>query len=201
MTDKKTPKTRDIQRRQTYQRLFDAALAEFSRVGVDEARINTICEHAGVAKGTFFYHFPTKDHVLLARQHQLSERMAERIGSELSCVANAKEFLKRLTAIVLEEHDALGDLELVRQINLAILRQGGAQSLGVKKTAFGKVLIKQITQLQQRGILSPDVNATRFADCLRLSLFGFLINPQSSFNHERPTLSLLIDSLAASLTV
>jgi AcrR family transcriptional regulator len=201
MTPKKTPKTRDIQRQQTYQRLFDAALAEFSRVGVDEARITTICAHAGVAKGTFFFHFPTKDHVLLAQQRQLSKIMAERIETELSCVANAREFLNELTTIVHEVHDSLGDIKLVRQINLAILRNGGAQTLGIRKTAFGEALVKQINQLQQQGILCPDTNATHFADCLRLSLFGFLINPQSSFEHEQPALNLLIDSLAASLTV
>ncbi len=197
--NKKTPNTRDLQRQQTYQRLFDAALTEFARVGVDDTKINKICEQVGVAKGTFFFHFPTKDHVLLARQRQLSEIMAERIECELVSVVDPKGFLVGLADIVLGEHEALGDMELVRQINLAILRKGGSQTLGIDKTAFGEALIGQIKRLQQQGILRPDTDAAQLADCLRLSLFGFLVNPQNSFDQVQPTLNLLIDLLAASL--
>ncbi|QDX80539.1 hypothetical protein B9N43_04290 [Denitratisoma sp. DHT3] len=196
----KPPTSRDLQRQETFNRVYEAALAEFRRVGVDQSRVSDICERAGVAKGTFFFHFPTKDHVLLERQRRISEAMAARIENELGDVADAKAFLGGLTAIVLEEHQAVGDLELVRQINLAIVRLGGSPSLGIHHTAFGTALTAQIRHLQQAGILKKGIDAAKLTDTLRLSFFGFLVNPQSSFDTSRPRIALLTSLLAESLT-
>lgn len=200
MTPVKPPTQRDLQRQETFERVYETALAEFRRVGVDAARVSEICRQAAVAKGTFFFHFPTKDHVLLERQRRISAAMAERIERELGDAVDARSFLNRLIDIVLSEHQAIGDLELVRQINLAIVRQGGAQRLGVESTAFGGALTRQIKHLQQQGVLRKGIDAARLADTLRLSFFGFLLNPLSSFDTSRPRIALLAGLLAESLT-
>lgn len=199
MTNEKPPGAREIKRQQTYQRIFDASIEEFCRVGADEARVDQICKQVGVAKGTFFFHFPTKDHVLLARQRQISERMAKRIATELHDAPSANTFLSRLTGIIVKEHEAVGNLELVRQINLAIVRKSGSQNLNIGKTAFGFSLIEQIEHLQDAGVLNGRLDATELADCIRLSLFGFLVTPQTSFDQIRPKIALWAELMASSL--
>ncbi|MBK6403327.1 MAG: TetR/AcrR family transcriptional regulator [Rhodocyclaceae bacterium] len=194
-----SPTLRDLQRQETFERLYETALAEFHRVGVDAARVSEICRLARVAKGTFFFHFPTKDHVLLERQRRLSKAMAERIERELADVPDAKAFLGQLIDIVLSEHQAIGDLELVRLINLAIVRQG-TQRLSVQHTAFGNALTRQIRHLQQQGVLRKGIDATKLADTLRLSFFGFLLNPVSSLDTSRPRIALLANLLSDALT-
>ena len=57
--------SRTRHRLKTRDRVFAAALAEFRRVGVASAQIEDIVKTAGVARGTFYLHFPTKDHVLM----------------------------------------------------------------------------------------------------------------------------------------
>ena len=47
------------------ERLYQDALTLFRRDGFEAVPVSAICAAAGVAKGTFFNHFPTKDHVLL----------------------------------------------------------------------------------------------------------------------------------------
>jgi AcrR family transcriptional regulator len=66
----KTVSTREQQREETRRRLYAAALAIFRRDGVVAARTEDIAKAAGVSRGSFYFHFPTKEHVLL-------ERMAE----------------------------------------------------------------------------------------------------------------------------
>lgn len=44
--------------------LYTAALQQFRSRGYDAASVAEICRAAGVAKGTFFNHFPTKAHIL-----------------------------------------------------------------------------------------------------------------------------------------
>jgi AcrR family transcriptional regulator len=50
---------------ETRRRVYEAAIAEFQRVGVEAARIDDIVSAAGVSWGTFFHYFPSKDEVIL----------------------------------------------------------------------------------------------------------------------------------------
>ncbi len=196
---KRSRTRRDQQRADTRTRVFDAALAEFRRVGVESARVSDICRAAGVAKGTFFFHFPAKDDVLLERQRRISEAMAKRIESEIGAAHDAAEFIDRLVAIVLDEHMAVGDPELVRQINLAIVRRAGTSTLGAQHTAFGGALATQIRRLCGEGALRADIDPMGLADCLRLSFFGFLVDPQFAFDTGRSRMKVLGNLLAAAL--
>ena len=45
--------------------LVEAASALWSERGYDAVAVSDICERAGVSKGTFFYYFPTKEHLLV----------------------------------------------------------------------------------------------------------------------------------------
>lgn len=57
---------RDAKKAQVRQALYEAALTQFRTSGYEDASIADICKAAGVAKGTFFNHFPTKAHILAA---------------------------------------------------------------------------------------------------------------------------------------
>lgn len=65
---------------------MDTALELFSSVGYEKTMITDIVRKAGVAKGTFFYYFPTKEAVL--------EAVCTRWASELaiSCRLKSRHF-------------------------------------------------------------------------------------------------------------
>jgi AcrR family transcriptional regulator len=65
---------------QTRERLLGAAIAEFKRAGMAAADTAAVVSAAGVAHGTFFFHFPTKEHVLI----ELEKREEERMAAELN---------------------------------------------------------------------------------------------------------------------
>lgn len=56
---------RDRQREETRRRLYLAALDVFRRDGVHSCRIDDIAQKAEVSRAAFYFHFPTKEHVLL----------------------------------------------------------------------------------------------------------------------------------------
>lgn len=59
----------------TAQRLFDVAMDLFRKQGIDNTSVQQICDHADVAKGTFFNYYPTKEHLLLKCHDQFKESM------------------------------------------------------------------------------------------------------------------------------
>ncbi|MBN3509758.1 TetR/AcrR family transcriptional regulator [Mycolicibacterium nivoides] len=65
---------------QTRERLLGAAISEFKRDGMAAADTAAIASAAGVAHGTFFFHFPTKEHVLVELEHREQLRMATELG-------------------------------------------------------------------------------------------------------------------------
>lgn len=56
---------RERQRDETRKRLYHAALEIFARDGVAQCRIEDIAQKAEVSRAAFYFHFPSKDDVLL----------------------------------------------------------------------------------------------------------------------------------------
>ena len=70
---------RDERREQTKKRVYECALAIFRRDGVAAARIDDIAKLAGVARGTFYFHFPTKEDVLIERMRETETQIVQAI--------------------------------------------------------------------------------------------------------------------------
>ena len=51
---------------ETRGRILDAAVRRFAIAGYDAASVDDICSEAGVSKGAFYHHFPTKQAIFLA---------------------------------------------------------------------------------------------------------------------------------------
>jgi AcrR family transcriptional regulator len=64
-------------RRRTRSLLLDAALRVFARKGVGAAAIHEIAAEAGVANGTFYNYFRTREELLEAASLRLAERLVE----------------------------------------------------------------------------------------------------------------------------
>src|SRR5215813_12318999 len=56
---------RERQREDTRQRIYEAAMEIFRRDGFELARVDDVTKAAGVSHGTFYFHFATKDEVLV----------------------------------------------------------------------------------------------------------------------------------------
>ncbi len=64
---------RDSKKEALRAKLFDAALQRFRSDGYEATSVAAICKQVGIAKGTFFNHFPTKADVLAEWYQQIMD--------------------------------------------------------------------------------------------------------------------------------
>src|SRR5882762_6213485 len=63
------------------ERLFGAALKLFAEKGFAETTVEDVTNVADVGKGTFFNHFPSKDHILLAFGEMQLAKLQDAVNS------------------------------------------------------------------------------------------------------------------------
>ena len=118
---------RDDQTRETKRRLIGAAIGLLSEVGWRSTTVERIAERAGVAKGTFFVHFKTKEAIVVTLvQGQIGAASAAR-DAVLGSGGSAVERLKVATLTLGTQ--AATNIELSRAVLVASLENreiGGA---------------------------------------------------------------------------
>jgi TetR/AcrR family transcriptional regulator, transcriptional repressor for nem operon len=109
----RTTRTKPTAERRTD--LLDAGLEVFAERGYAKTTIAEIVERAGVAQGTFYLHFATKEALLFALQERFKERMVARAAAAIT--ASGADWSAKLDALVLvcfedytrqaDQHDVL----------------------------------------------------------------------------------------------
>lgn len=99
---------RAAQRLATRARVFDAALAEIGRSGLAGADVAAIATAAGVVRGTFYFHFPTKEHVLVELERAEEAKIVSKLRNTTTEPGNLIAMLSLLIRQVLAAERRLG---------------------------------------------------------------------------------------------
>ena len=113
--DAKTPRTE--RGRKTLRKLLDAAAVEFGEKGFHEASVSSITRRAGVALGSFYTYFDSKDALFRALVADMSEMVRSSARSALHPGMGALEIEKAALAAFL--HFAAEHKEVYRIIDEA----------------------------------------------------------------------------------
>ncbi len=84
---------------ETRERILAAAEECFARQGYDATGVAEICERAGVSKGAFFYHFPTKQAVFLELLGRWLEGLEQKLNLMRVEVSSVPEALLRMAGV------------------------------------------------------------------------------------------------------
>ena len=103
------------------QQIIDAAIRVFARNGYYNSRVSDIAREAGIAAGTIYLYFKTKDEILVTLFREKMAAWVASVRREIAGEPDAVAKLRKLVALhfqVLEQHP---DLAEVLQVEL---RQG-----------------------------------------------------------------------------
>jgi AcrR family transcriptional regulator len=159
---------RTKQRLETRDRIFDAALGEFRRVGVTATEIEDVVRAAAVARGTFYLHFPTKDHVLMELLRRQQQRLGERLHASRSLTLRA--FLRRAVDLMVE--NAIREAALYHELFAVIARH--ANEMRSEAGALVEVLMAYFAACQHRGAVRDDLTPLELTNVFLPGVYGLL---------------------------
>jgi AcrR family transcriptional regulator len=158
----------------TRERLLGAAIGEFRRTGAAKADVKAIASAAGVATATFYFHFPTKEHVLM----ELERREEERIAGELSrFFAESPPLHAVLTRVV----ELVGGLE--QRLGPPLFKDFLALHFSTARPPEEiwanhpviVVVVETLRRTREHGVIPPDVDPLYSAVFFLVGLYALLI--------------------------
>lgn len=174
---------REAQRRRTRARVLGAAIEEFQRAGTSSADINAIVEAAGVSRSTFYFHFPTKEHVLLELIRGDEDRLAEELSRFLDTPHDLPAVLNEIIRLVLALEKQWG-LSLFRDVTSLYFSPTLPQEENWLQHPTFVLLAAEIERSRHRGELYDDVDAYSSAAFFLVGLYALLTTNRES-NAER----------------
>lgn len=181
------PSAREAKRLQTRERLLGAAIAEFKRSGMTDADVGAIVSAAGVAHGTFFFHFPTKEHVLLELERREEDRISKRLRQFLQTGQDLPAVLNEAVRLVAGLERRLGGT-LFKDFLALHFSQTRPPVQDDDEHPVIVMVAEQIEHARVRGETDPDVIAVNSAVFFLLGLYALLTT-----THGWPTRTALLE--------
>lgn len=175
MTDANDRATvRELQRLATRERVYEAAVREFGRCGVANADISAIVLAAGVSRGTFYFHFPTKEHALAELARRAEAELASELARALSPAQDLATALSEVIRLVVAEDERLGRILFRDVLNLYF--SASQPELSDSTThPLVHIVIRQIEIARDRGDVYSDVEPGYSGVFFLIGLYGLLI--------------------------
>jgi AcrR family transcriptional regulator len=185
---------RKEQKEQTKQLLFDSAIELFKKQGFQNTTVQQISNHAGVAKGTFFNYFTSKEAALYAiGSHQIA--LLKDFKSEYKFCSSIEAAFKGLFSKMAAVNEEYGPNLLLSIFHIMTV-QKDFQQTELKMSCFLKeFLASMIKDGQESKEFSSSIEAEPFAQMIVNSYFGTLFH--WVHHYEQESLEELMASMAS----
>jgi AcrR family transcriptional regulator len=160
---------RDRQREETRRRVRESALAVFRRDGVAAAKIDDIVRGARVSRGTFYFHFPTKEDVIVELLRECEHRIAAAIA-KLPKTTRIERVLEVTCAKIAEEWE--GEPMLFQEVGGVAVRRAAASFRDGQRDPVSLALADGFRAAVARDELTEFLPAEVLADFFLVNAFS-----------------------------
>lgn len=171
---------KDARKLEVQRAIIDAGLRLFAEQGFSATTVDQITAAAGVAKGTFYYYFKTKEDLALAGLIPVLE------AAEAELTGRAQEpFAQQLAALFTRFHQWIAaNPELVWVWAVENLRRGKDEP---GAAIFHRMLTQMVASAQARG----EIRADRTAEAITVDLEGITLAQIVNWRSQEATGSLM----------
>ncbi|AIY45235.1 TetR/AcrR family transcriptional regulator [Mycolicibacterium fortuitum] len=191
MTPQIKQSARELRRLQTRERILGAAIAEFRASGMAGADVGAIVDVAGVAHGTFFFHFPSKEHVLLELERREETRMAAEFTHFLDSPHDLASALTELVRLISSLEQRFGPLLFKELLALHFSPTRPTKDEWSDHPMI-VLLVREIERARGDGEVHPEVDAFYSAAFFLLGIYGVLTTTANSRHRDAMLANLVI---------
>lgn len=164
---------REVRRLETRARIFDAALAEIGRAGLAAADVTAIASAVGVVRGTFYFHFPTKEHILVELERNEEAKIVAELRGTPTNDGNLASVLLLLVRHVLAAERRLGPVVFRDMLGLHFSSTRPVED-EVTEHPLAQFLSGAITAAQHAGRVPQDADPSELGVFFLTGLFALL---------------------------
>src|SRR5216683_6261817 len=132
------------------QQIIDAAIRVFARTGYYNSRVSDIAREAGIASGTIYLYFPTKDEILVTLFREKMAQWVALVRREIAAERGAEAKIRKLVALHFAVLEGDPDLAEVVQVELRqgqkFFRGASAHEVAAYFALIGSVLEEGVGQ-------------------------------------------------------
>jgi TetR/AcrR family fatty acid metabolism transcriptional regulator len=150
--------------------ILDAAVRAFARDGYHQARMADVAREAGVAAGTIYLYFRSKDDLLISIFEEKVQAFIENFRGRVNQEQGAVAKLKKLVELHLYEMQDHQDLATVFQLDLRQSRRFMSAYPKLNLKNYFDLIGEIIEEGQQHGVFRQDL----YVGAVKRALFGAL---------------------------
>jgi AcrR family transcriptional regulator len=196
---KSTTSLRQRRTQETRQLILDAAFAVFGRLGYGEASVDRILAEAGLSKGAFYHHFPSKEELFRSLMQDRVRRCTGRLTEAMSGATSVHDAFQRLAAAGIRSFTTEPDwMPVSMEFWAQATRQRFAREVMAESVRHCRELVADMLRLgKSRGTVRNDLDAERIAIILIGMFEGIAF--QWAIDPEAVDLESLVEPMAAAI--
>lgn len=137
------------------ERILDAAASLFARRGYYNANVDEIIQQSGTSKGSFYFHFPSKEQMALGLVDQLSERLVRKLERSVASESDPLQRIPLAIDAVLLTFSKQRKLAQILLVNIV----GQGRSMDRKflpiRDKFAGLIKKELDRAVEAGAIRP----------------------------------------------
>ena len=149
-----------------YQRILDAAIAVIAEKGYFNSPVSAIAARAGVADGTIYLYFKSKDDVLRTAIDSTFDRFHQQLRERFESVINPREQLEYIARVHLESASQNRSMAILMQTEMRQSANFIAEFSHKHLVRYIQLVREVVRRGQQSGVFRQDVSDGLVAHCM-----------------------------------
>jgi AcrR family transcriptional regulator len=168
---------RALQREQTRGKLVEAARGVFATSGYERATVDDVAAAAGYSKGAYYFHFSTKEEILLELLRTWTEERSDRLESSRAAEQPPAVVLMEMVEGFLsyEHSDPEWPALLLEFWSQALRSEDVRRCLHEAYDAWKKPLTEAFEQARGEGVIASDVDPAAAAALILAAHDGLVV--------------------------
>jgi TetR/AcrR family fatty acid metabolism transcriptional regulator len=140
-----------------YRQILDAAVMVFARQGFHQSTVAQVAKAAGVADGTIYLYFKSKDDILFQFYEYKARQVFERFRRAVDEAVHAVDKLRNLVRTHLSEFQSDIHMAIVYQAETHQHRRAAQAAIKEMSKMYRDIVIEIVELGQREGDLRPDL--------------------------------------------